>query len=71
MGVLQDYAEAKRWYEKAAAAGEPTAMINIGGLYQHGMGVRQDYAEAKRWYEKAAASGSVDAKDLLAKLPRK
>ena len=71
MGVPRDYAEAKRWFEKAAAAGEPTAMINIGGLYQHGMGVRQDYAEAKRWFDKAAASGSVDAKDLLAKLPRK
>jgi uncharacterized protein len=50
-------AEAKRWFEKAAAAGEPSAMFRLGLLYGNGNGVKQDYAEAKRWFEKAAAAG--------------
>ena len=54
---MQDYAEAKRWYEKAAAAGDLVAM-NIGMFYRNGNGVTQDYAEAKRWYEKAATAGN-------------
>ena len=60
-GVQQDYAEAKRWYEKAAAAGLSNAMFMIGFLYDTGKGVRQDYSEAKRWYEKAAAAGMIEA----------
>jgi TPR repeat protein len=55
---MQDYAEAKRWYEKAAAAGDLVAMNNIGMFYRNGNGVTQDYAEAKRWYEKAATAGN-------------
>ena len=38
-GVTKDYAEAKRWYEKAAAAGNSTAMSNLGNLYDAGNGV--------------------------------
>src|ERR1700728_3907230 len=40
----QDYAEARRWYEKAAAAGETQAMMQLGFLYGNGNGVPQDYA---------------------------
>jgi TPR repeat protein/cellulose biosynthesis protein BcsQ len=47
--------------EKAAAAGDPNAMVQIGYLYRTGQGVRQDYAAAKRWYEKAAAAGDSNA----------
>jgi TPR repeat protein len=46
---IQDYVEARRWYEKAAIAGVPVAMNNIGSLYRDGKGV-QDYAEARRWF---------------------
>jgi TPR repeat protein len=60
-GVTQDYAEAKRWYEKAAAAGNSAAMNNIGYVYAQGKGVTQDHAKAKRWYEKAAAAGNSAA----------
>jgi TPR repeat protein len=55
----EDYAEARRWYEKAAAAGEAQGMINLGSLYEAGNGVPQDYAAARRWYEKAAATGNA------------
>jgi TPR repeat protein len=46
--VTLDYAEAKRWYEKAVAAGNSQAMTNIGDFYRNGYGVTQDLAEAKR-----------------------
>ena len=49
----KDYPEALRLYEKAAAAGYPTAMHNIGVLYATGEGVKKDNAEAMRWYKKA------------------
>ena len=52
--VTKDYAQAKRWYEKAAAAGNSDAMKEIGDIYYRGgEGVPVDVAEAKRWYEKA------------------
>ena len=56
-GVAQDYAEAMRWYRKAADQGNAVAQYNLGGLYENGRGVAQDYAEAMRWYRKAADQG--------------
>jgi TPR repeat protein len=53
----KDYAEARRLYEKAAAAGYAMAMNNIGALHEVGDGVPVSYAEAFRWYDKAAAAG--------------
>jgi serine/threonine protein kinase len=59
VGVPQNYAEAMRWYRKAADAGNSSeAMNNIGWLYANGWGVPQDYAEAMRWYRKAADAGN-------------
>jgi hypothetical protein len=53
----KDYAEARRLYDKAAAAGYAMAMNNIGATYEEGEGVARNYAEAFRWYSKAAAAG--------------
>jgi hypothetical protein len=53
----KDYAEARRLYEKAAAAGYAMAMNNIGGTYEGGQGGPVNYAEAARWYAKAVAAG--------------
>jgi TPR repeat protein len=36
-GTRQDYGEARRWFEKAAA-GNPVAIYNLGLLYQSGKG---------------------------------
>jgi uncharacterized protein len=55
IGVPQDYAKAREWYEKAAANDYAAAMSNLGALYEHGQGVPQDYAKAREWYEKAVA----------------
>jgi TPR repeat protein len=52
--VQQDYVEAMRWYQKAAAQDYGSAKYNIGYLYERGEGVEQDDAEALRWYRRAA-----------------
>ena len=64
-GVPQDYQKAEEWYEKAAAAGDATAMANLGYLYDRGAGVPKEYAKAREWYEKAAAAGSTQAQQRL------
>lgn len=66
LGVSQDYAEAMKWYLKAAAQDDAQAEFNIGHLYQQGLGVNRDNTEARNWFRKAAAKGNSDAiKDLL------
>jgi hypothetical protein len=53
----KDFAEARRLYDKAAAAGYAMAMNNIGAMYEGGDGVPRNYAEAVRWYSKAVTLG--------------
>ena len=53
----KDYAEARRLYEQAAAAGYAMAFNNIGALYEGGNGTPVNYFEAARWYQKAADAG--------------
>jgi TPR repeat protein len=60
-GVPQDYAEAVRWYRKAADQGWTRAQVNLGVMYEQGQGVPQDYALAHMWYNLAAAQGNKDA----------
>lgn len=56
-----DFAEAMRWYRKAADAGDVSAQQGIGFLYEKGKGAAQDYPEAMRWYRKAADQGDAVA----------
>ena len=56
-GVLQDDAEAVRWYRLAADQGHAKAQYNLGVMYDNGDGVPQDYAEAVSWYRLAADQG--------------
>src|SRR6266566_2669429 len=60
-GVSQDYAEALRWYHKAAEQGDAKAEADLGSMYSQGKGVSQDYVEALRWYHKAADQGDAKA----------
>jgi tetratricopeptide (TPR) repeat protein len=53
-GVQQDFAEAARWYRKAAEQGYAPSQTNLGNCYYYGLGVLQDYAEAMKWFRKAA-----------------
>jgi len=58
-GVTQDYAEALKWYRKAADEGEAGAQSEIGVMYNDGQGVTQDHAEALKWFRKAAEQGEA------------
>jgi hypothetical protein len=53
----KDYAEARRLYDQAAAAGYAMAMNNIGATYEAGTGTPVNYVEAARWYQKAVDAG--------------
>ncbi len=68
LGVMEDNAEAARWYEMAAQQGLPLAMRNLGNQYATGHGVPFDLELAKQWYEKAAALGDQQSAALLAHL---
>ena len=69
-GVELDYAEANRWWRKAAEQGDADAQFNLGLQYAMGMGVTQDYDEAARWLGKAASQGHEAAQDELEDLRR-
>lgn len=64
-GVDQDFAEAKAWFEKAAAQNQPDGLYNLGLMYANGEGVPQDYATAVKWYRQAADRGQSDAQNSL------
>lgn len=67
-GIKKDLAEARRWTERAAEAGDAKAMHNLA-LYQfNGEGGAKDQAEASRWFRKAAEQGVVDSQYNLARL---
>jgi TPR repeat protein len=55
IGIPQDYAGARGWYEKAAALGDADAMGNLGKLLETGQGGQQNVEKAKEWYLKGSA----------------
>ena len=59
--VAQDYAEAMKWYRKAAEAGHVQSMTFLASMYRKGEGVPKDGAEAVRWYRNAVVAGHVDS----------
>jgi uncharacterized protein len=60
-GVLQNYAEAVRWYHLAAIQGYAPAQSNLGAMYDRGEVVRQNYQQALKWYRKAADQRNATA----------
>ncbi len=67
-GVPQDYAEAVKWFTKAAEQGHAKAQNNLGLMHEEGRGVPQDYVQAHMWYNLAAAgSPPGEARDEAAK----
>jgi len=56
-GVSQDYAEALKWYRKAADQGYYLAQYDLGMMYYDGRGVRQNFLQAYMWLDLAAAGG--------------
>ncbi len=64
-GVPEDFAEAAKWYRKAADQGNPSAQCNLGFLYSRGHGVPKNRAEAFNWYRKAAEQGDASGEFSL------
>ena len=61
-GVEQNWIEALKWYELAAAQGCKDSMYNIGVMHEIGRhGVPQDDQKAFDWYRKAGEYGDDDA----------
>ena len=55
-GVSRDYAEAMKWYQKAAEQGDISTQVYLG-QYEEGNKVPQDYAESMKWYKKPQIRG--------------
>lgn len=67
-GVKKDLAEARRWTERAATAGEPRAMHNLALYYYKGEGGERNSTKAASWFRKASDLGLVDSQFNLAQL---
>jgi len=67
-GVKKDLPEARRWSERAAAAGDPRAMHNLALYYFKGEGGPRNSTTAATWFRKAADTGLVDSQFNLAQL---
>src|SRR5580698_6481092 len=63
-----DYAEALKWFHRAADQGNAKAQDRIGLMYYSGKGVPQDYAEAAHWYQLAAQGGNFHARLQLSNM---
>lgn len=64
-GKSLDYAQARYWYEQAAAQNNLKALSQLGWLYLKGLGVKQDTRQAIRWYKEAAEQGHAHAQYTL------
>ena len=67
-GVVANYGEAAKWYDRAAQAGIVPAMFRIGTLYEKGMSVKKDAETARKYYLAAAERGNAKAMHNLAVL---
>jgi hypothetical protein len=61
-------AEAKCWFELAAAKGDSRAKTEIGLLYLNGLGVAPSASEAEKFLTDTAAGGDTEAMDALSAL---
>ncbi len=74
-GVSQDYAEAVKWYRKAAEQDHAKAQLFLGNMYFFGQGVSKDYVQAYMWFNLTASrhppgevrDTAVKNRDIVAK----
>jgi len=67
-GVKKDLVEARRWTERAATAGDASAMHNLALYYFKGEGGAKNVTNAAQWFRKAADLGLVDSQFNLGQL---
>ena len=68
--MVRNYAEAARWYEKAALQGEGMAMHGLAVLYAKGLGVPKSLINAYAWNNVAATQGWGMAKSYPEELEK-
>lgn len=56
-GITQSYAEAAKWWRKAAEQGYAESQHDLGMMYATGWGIARNDAEAVKWFRKAAKQG--------------
>ena len=64
-GVPQNYAEAAKWFRRAAQQGHNDAKFVLALIYSLGRGVPQDNAESMKWLRNAAEHGHARAQSML------
>ena len=64
-GVPSDYAEAVKWFRKAAYQKDAYAQFCLGYAYYNGEGVPKDLVQAHVWWNIAGANGQEVAKKNL------
>jgi Sel1 repeat/TIR domain len=57
----KDFADALKWFRRAANKGDPNSQTQIGLLYEGGLGVEKNPEEAMRWFRLAADQGYAEA----------
>ena len=62
LGVEYSPAAARKWFRKAADAGNADAMLYLGSIYMNGYGAKQDIIKGWDWYAKAAEAGGIEHK---------
>lgn len=68
-GMPRNYAEAAKWYKKAARKGRVEAALFLGVIYDlGGYGTKTDPTKAAQWYRKAAEAGNWLAQNRLGRL---
>jgi localization factor PodJL len=67
-GLTRDVPEARRWTERAAAAGDRKAMHNLALFYFSGDGGPKNMTTAAQWFRRAADQGLVDSQYNLGRL---
>ena len=60
-GVALDFAEAVKWFRKAAEQGHAGAQNDLGGMYYRGRGLPRDFSEALKWSRRATERGHAGA----------
>lgn len=68
IGLPQDAAAARAWFEKSAAQGNEHAAFNLGVLYRDGTGVGVSRTKARDYFEQARRGGHPEAAKALARL---
>ena len=64
-GITRDFALAREWFEKAAAAGSTDVLMNLASIYEKGSSGERNMEKAYTCYKMAAEAGVAGAAEKL------